>query len=109
MVLYNVWETWVEDYGRFQKATKHPWTAPVGSFRPNALGLCDLAGNVREWCESLYDGSTKRVTCGSSWHHGPNEEELLSSRREGVFLTAQDDLTGFRIVLADVAIAPSGK
>jgi formylglycine-generating enzyme required for sulfatase activity len=24
-------------------------TAPVGSFKPNALGFCDLGGNAREW------------------------------------------------------------
>jgi len=31
-----------------------PYTSPVGSFEANGYGVCDVAGNVYEWCNDWY-------------------------------------------------------
>jgi formylglycine-generating enzyme required for sulfatase activity len=46
-------------------------TAPVESFKPNAFGLYDIAGNVSEWLEDVFhDGYEGAPTDGSLCHEG---------------------------------------
>lgn len=88
-------------------------TSPVGSFKPNAFGVYDTAGNVTQWVEdrwnSTYDGAPqdgsawetgdqlRRVMRSGSWYN--NAETQHSSMRNADAPSVRNPKIGFRVAV----------
>jgi len=116
------------DFGRADKLRQFAWmsensdqkTHPVGLKKPNSFGICDLYGNVSEWCEDVYSptyykesppvdphGPTspgkdvKRVIRGGSWKSSPDQCQATARQGERTGDTDacfSTDFCGFRCV-----------
>ena len=101
-------------YGNGKKGVYRQQTTDVGSFPPNAWGLCDMHGNVWEWCadtwhdnynEAPNDGSIwgslndkkAKVLRGGSWFDDPGI--VRSALRSRVSPVSRGYDQGFRVVV----------
>lgn len=91
--------------------------ANVGSKPANKLGLCDMSGNVAEWCWDLYtatvnastnayptgpfpDYDTQRVVRGGNWSESTGQAvyDCMTGKRKSKGSSGADPIRGFRLV-----------
>ena len=90
-------------------------TLPVGSFAPNAFGLYDTHGNVREWVQDCWNSNYNGApTDGSAWMTGDCSRAVLrggswlyfgqylrSANRNWEFRGSPDSVEGFRVARSE--------
>jgi formylglycine-generating enzyme required for sulfatase activity len=107
-------------YGKAARGPSLGRTAKVGSYKPSAVGVCDMHGNVMEWCHDWYDKDTYlkgpqkdprgpakgdfRVVRGGSWYGYATI--CRAAHRSYVGPTKQTNLIGFRVACTVPSMRP---
>jgi formylglycine-generating enzyme required for sulfatase activity len=81
--------------------TSRTGTSPVGSLGENSIGLCDVRGNLWEFCRD--SDQTYRVLRGASWKTS-YEPQLRLEFKWFATPDEKQDIFGFRCVMI-----PDGK
>lgn len=99
----------VDEVSWYTKTTNDSGTKPVGTKKPNELGLYDMSGNVSEWCWDWYDNNIiegmvtfggdlsgdRRVLRGGCWSF--DASSASSYYRYRYYANDRNSIWGFRL------------
>src|SRR5205823_5760975 len=91
--------------GRAPKGKSVGRPTRVGAYPPNKLGLCDMHGNVFQWCADAWPAPPSRVLRGGAW--GSPGDQCRACYFLGGWPTHRAHHVGFR--LARVPATGSGR
>ena len=114
---HNAWNGYISDY-----TDGYYFSAPVGSFEANKMGLYDMTGNVEEWCSDIFNGDNyysnspntdpqgyeiHYVNRGGSWNDSLGSKEIHAqvspasvTRRRGDVSNWNNYDCGFRVAIS---------